>query len=186
MTIIVIILLLLLLISKTIWKVFYGGKKSNVSVCCFCPFSCGSLSILGMGQTVISSVICCSCLHNLCSHHQRVTLFSPLYFPSFCSLIGWMFSAWHHHCLREHCSPGLRSRCPYVYKYDHLSTAAVNISSAAAFKESSWFRCLILFHLFSVWFIDFYAFHKQSVFQIFALFAFVLLFISSTFSLLGF
>ncbi|KAG1951855.1 kinase suppressor of Ras [Pimephales promelas] len=45
--------------------------------------------------------------------------------------------AWHHHCLREHCSPGFRSRCPYVYKYEHLSTAAVNISLAAAFKESN-------------------------------------------------
>lgn len=92
--------------------------------------------------------------HNFSSHHQHVALFSHLYFPSFCSLIGWMFSAWHHHCLREHCSPGLRSRCPYVYKYDHLSTAAVNISLAAAFKESNWFRCLILFHLFPVWFIN--------------------------------
>lgn len=128
------------------------------------------------------SVICCSCLHN---HQHLFTLFSPLYFPSFCSLIGWMFSAWHHHCLREHCSPGLRSRCPYVYKYDHLSTAAVNISLAAAFKESSWFWCLILFHLFPVWFIDFYAYHIQSVLQILPLFAFVLRFLSSTFSLLG-
>uniref|UniRef100_A0A8C1HCD9 Kinase suppressor of ras 1b n=2 Tax=Cyprinus carpio TaxID=7962 RepID=A0A8C1HCD9_CYPCA len=45
--------------------------------------------------------------------------------------------AWHHHCLREHCSPGLRSRCPYVYKYDSLSTAAVNISMATAFKENN-------------------------------------------------
>ncbi|XP_026137645.1 kinase suppressor of Ras 1-like isoform X1 [Carassius auratus] len=43
--------------------------------------------------------------------------------------------AWHHHCLREHCSPGLRSRCPYVYKYDGLSTAAVNM--ATAFKENN-------------------------------------------------
>ncbi|XP_073674285.1 kinase suppressor of Ras 1 isoform X2 [Garra rufa] len=45
--------------------------------------------------------------------------------------------AWHHHCLREHCSPGLRSRCPYVYKYDGLSTADVNISMPAAFKENN-------------------------------------------------
>uniref|UniRef100_A0A8C2IP70 Kinase suppressor of ras 1b n=1 Tax=Cyprinus carpio TaxID=7962 RepID=A0A8C2IP70_CYPCA len=45
--------------------------------------------------------------------------------------------AWHHHCLREHCSPGLRSRCPYVYKYNSLSTAAVNISMATAFKENN-------------------------------------------------
>ncbi|XP_043114922.1 kinase suppressor of Ras 1 isoform X3 [Puntigrus tetrazona] len=43
--------------------------------------------------------------------------------------------AWHHHCLREHCSPGLRSRCPYVYKCSDLSTAAV--SMAAAFKENN-------------------------------------------------
>lgn len=151
-------------------------KKSNVSVCCFCPFSHGSLSIPGILD------FC----HLLFLSPQRVALFSPLYFPSFCSLNGWTFSAWHHHCLREHCSPGLRSRCPYVYKYDHLSTAAVNISLAAAFKESSWFKCLILFHFFPAWFIDFYAYHKQSVLQILALFAFVLLFLSSTFSLLGF
>lgn len=54
MTIIVIILLLL--ISKTKWKAFLRRKKSNVSVCCFCPFSRGSLSLLGMGQTVIASL----------------------------------------------------------------------------------------------------------------------------------
>ncbi|XP_036418456.1 kinase suppressor of Ras 1 isoform X3 [Colossoma macropomum] len=26
--------------------------------------------------------------------------------------------SWRHHCLREDCSQGLRSRCPYIYKYD--------------------------------------------------------------------
>ncbi|XP_072548016.1 kinase suppressor of Ras 1 isoform X2 [Salminus brasiliensis] len=26
--------------------------------------------------------------------------------------------SWRHHCLREHCSQGTRSRCPYAYKYD--------------------------------------------------------------------
>lgn len=72
------------------------------------------------------SVICCSCL----------TTNTSLYFL-LCDFLFLLFSAWHHHCLREHCSPGLRSRCPYVYKYDHLSTAAVNISLAAAFKESN-------------------------------------------------
>ncbi|XP_007236915.3 kinase suppressor of Ras 1 isoform X2 [Astyanax mexicanus] len=25
--------------------------------------------------------------------------------------------SWRHHCLREHCSQGTRSRCPYSYKY---------------------------------------------------------------------
>ncbi|XP_057207467.1 kinase suppressor of Ras 1 isoform X2 [Triplophysa rosa] len=45
--------------------------------------------------------------------------------------------AWHHHCLREHCSQGLRSRCPYTYKYDGLNTPAVNNNLAASFKESN-------------------------------------------------
>ncbi|XP_051521229.1 kinase suppressor of Ras 1-like isoform X3 [Myxocyprinus asiaticus] len=46
--------------------------------------------------------------------------------------------AWHHHCLREHCSQGLRSRCPYMYKYICcLCTAAVDNSLAASFKENN-------------------------------------------------
>lgn len=77
----------------------------------------------------------------LSSYHQplpnlHISLLFSLYFPFFCSLIGWMFSSWHHHCLREHCSPGRRSRCPYIYKYDGLSTAADN-TMAAAFKENN-------------------------------------------------
>lgn len=88
----------------------------------------------------------------LSSYHQPLPnlhischFYFLLYFTSFCSLIGWMFSAWHHHCLREHCSPGLRSRCPYIYKYDSLSTAAVN-TMTAAFKENNWvIECLTHF-----------------------------------------
>ncbi|XP_051535789.1 kinase suppressor of Ras 1-like isoform X3 [Myxocyprinus asiaticus] len=45
--------------------------------------------------------------------------------------------AWHHHCLREHCSQGLGSRCPYMYKNDGLSTAATDNSLAASFKENN-------------------------------------------------
>nr|XP_055052802.1 kinase suppressor of Ras 1 isoform X2 [Misgurnus anguillicaudatus] len=43
---------------------------------------------------------------------------------------------WHHHCLREHCSQGLRSRCPYIYKYDDLNTSAINNNLPVLFKEN--------------------------------------------------
>jgi len=77
------------------------------------------------------SVICCSCF-------SMFPVSPPTPHFIFSSVLSFLlFSAWHHHCLREHCSSGLRSRCPYVYRYEHLSTAAVNISLAAAFKESN-------------------------------------------------
>lgn len=88
MTIFVIILLLL--ISKKQLKSLLWREKSNVSVCCFCPFSCGSLSFSEWAELLWSHLCHLLFLSPRCFlfHHQHVTLFSPLYFPFFCSVHG--------------------------------------------------------------------------------------------------
>lgn len=123
------------------------GKHVLMSMFCLLLFICGSVSALGLGKTTHLLFLSLSWCQNLYHFHFKpvhifnalplMTLYLWTYCPLFfCLLIGWMCSDWHHHCLREHCSQGLRSRCPYIYKYDDLNTSAINNNLPVLFKES--------------------------------------------------